>query len=100
MKIKILGRKFKLKFQKPKNLGQNGTSAGRIVNDLQRIWIDKTNALGRQREVLLHEIIHAVDFFGALEISENQTMALANGLLAVLRDNPQVAKFILKKREG
>lgn len=95
MKLKIAGRKFSVKFQRPRNMGQNFPQAGRVVCDLQKIWIDKTNAKGRQREVLLHEIIHAVDFLCAAGLSENQTHALASGIMAVLVDNPKAADFIL-----
>lgn len=94
MKLWISGRKFKVIFQKPKNLGRNGTAAGREFVDTQRIYVDRTNTKGRQREVLLHEVIHVVDFMGHLEFTEAQTHALANGLFAVMRDNPQFVEFV------
>lgn len=94
-KVRICGRKFKISFQKPKNMGQNFSNAGRVVCDLQRIWVDSTNAMGRQKEVLLHEIIHAIDFLTAIGLTEAQTHALANGLFTVMVDNPKVEKWIL-----
>ena len=96
MNIRISGREFKVKFQKVKNLGKYSDIAGRVVVDLQKIWIDKGNALGRQQEVLLHETIHAVDFLAGLHLSEETTTALANGLLAIMRDNPRFVEFLTR----
>lgn len=94
MKLWISGRKFKVIFQKPKNLGQPSDAAGREVFDLQKIWVDRTSAKGRQQEVLLHEVIHVVDFAAQLGLTEAQTHALANGLFAVMRDNPEFVEFV------
>jgi len=97
MKIRIAGREFKVKFQKVKNLGKFSDIAGRVVVDYQTIWIDRdNNAHGRQQEVLLHEVIHAVDFNAGLKLSEETTTTLANGLLAVMRDNPKFVRFLTR----
>ena len=51
---------------------------------------------------LLHEIIHLVNFERALDITEEQTLGLEQGLLKVLELNPELVKLIsevLAKRE-
>lgn len=92
--IDILGKQFQVKYQKPGGLDPQ--AAGRIVNDLQKIWIDKTNHPQRQREVLLHEIVHAFDFLGNLGIGEENTGRLAHLLFHFLRSNPDAVGWITK----
>ena len=95
-RVRISGRKFKIKFQKGSNMGDRSDSAGHIVCDYQKIWVDTGNNLNRQQEVLLHEITHAVDFFGSLKLSEDQVHGIANGLYAVFRDNPKIVKWVTR----
>lgn len=45
---------------------------------------------GRKTEVLLHEVIHAIDYAFGLDFEEPQVDRLAHGLLAVMRDNPSL----------
>ena len=49
-----------------------------------------------ERNTLLHEIVHMLDhsLFG-MELSEKQVTVLTNGLMAVIEDNPEVAKYII-----
>lgn len=96
MKIRIAGREFKVKFQKSLHMGRLSDIAGRVVVDYQKIWVDQDNARGRQQEVLLHEVIHAVDFNAGLKLTEEATTALANGLLAVMLDNPKFVRFLTR----
>jgi len=50
-----------------------------------------------EREVLTHEIFHAISDEMGLDMSEEQITGMAKGVLAVLMDNPNFAKFLLKK---
>lgn len=63
------------------------------------IAIDYGRAHERQAETLLHEIYHAIQTTWLLpkdRSDEAVVKATTAGLLQVLRDNPEVVKFILK----
>jgi Zn-dependent peptidase ImmA (M78 family) len=47
----------------------------------------------RQRETLLHEILHAVDEAVDGDLNEHQISVISRGLFAVLRDNPELGIF-------
>jgi len=51
----------------------------------------------QKRDTLLHEVLHAVDHEMHCSMSEAQTRRMATGLLAVLRQNPEFAAFLLAK---
>jgi hypothetical protein len=46
---------------------------------------------------LLHEVCHAVDDAMDCKMKETQVKKLATGLLAVLKDNPQLAAYLRRK---
>lgn len=45
-------------------------------------------------DTLLHELIHAVSHATGVEITEQQTHITAMGLATILRQNPELLKFI------
>lgn len=48
-------------------------------------------------ETLLHELTHAVEEQLDLGLSEKQVHRFSVGMFQVLRDNPEVVKFLLEK---
>lgn len=59
------------------------------------INVNPTSALDHQRDTLLHEVIHALEVEGQLKMSERQVCGIATLLLAALRQNPALVKFLL-----
>lgn len=56
----------------------------------------------RERQTLLHEILHAMLYvLGRYEIwdSEDDIQAMATGLLNLLRDNKELVEFLMKNME-
>ena len=53
----------------------------------------------RQAQVLFHELVHAVDGDAQLNLTEANVAALANGLLSVLRDNPELTAFLTARQD-
>lgn len=62
--------------------------------NLLKIDIEKYLPVERQREVLLHEIIHAVDSIFDLELSERQVDKLARGLYGSFATDSVTRDFI------
>lgn len=73
--------------------------------DRQRIWVKTPQTPGMERDTVLHEVLHAV--FDQLDVKrrmkeevgkefeEDVVYALAPRLLAVLKDNPGLVKYLL-----
>jgi hypothetical protein len=49
-----------------------------------------------QRLTLVHEIIHGFEGACALDLDESDTERLANVLLATMRNNPEVVKYLME----
>lgn len=68
---------------------------GRISFPDQIIWIAKGSTPGRKVETLLHEVIHAIDDAGKLDLDERQVSVLTRGLYAMFVENPDVLDAVL-----
>jgi hypothetical protein len=64
---------------------------GQVDYRAQEIVISQAQHPDQQLDTLLHEALHALDQTLRLELSEGQVHALAGGLVALLRDNPELA---------
>lgn len=62
----------------------------------QRIVMMKGLPVDTERDTLLHEVIHAIDETMGTELTEQQVVALASGLLAVFNDNHKELTDYLK----
>lgn len=72
----------------------NPDSWGTVNHNSMKIYLAEDNRT--KEETLLHEIIHALDrATGRSTLKERQVDFLAIGLLGVLKDNPEVARFLL-----
>lgn len=60
----------------------------------QEIKVKRGIHFEAQRDVLLHEVIHAVDEQLDLRLKHKQVHALAVGVLQVLRENPTLVAFL------
>lgn len=47
------------------------------------------------QDTLLHEVMHAVDYQMHINMKERQISAMASGLIAVFKENPEFVKYIL-----
>lgn len=65
-----------------------------------RIDFDDTVSPSQQRDTLLHEVLHAILTDSPFRLSnddeERAIRAVTPGLLAALRDNPDLVKFLLE----
>lgn len=49
-----------------------------------------------EADTVLHETIHAIDYWLDLEMSERQVRVLATALIGVFQDNPEFAEYVTR----
>lgn len=86
--IRILGKTYSV------SLDEDMSNYGECNYKKQTITYSPRQHDDQLKDTLLHEIIHAVDHAVHLELSEKQVHALAGGLYAVLKDNPELSKWL------
>lgn len=91
--VRVLGRNFKVIYGSAE---QGMTDLGLAHFDAGFINIRNGQTEIGERNALLHEVLHLLDFSTQLELTEKQITVLANGLIGVFEDNPEFTKFITK----
>lgn len=94
--IDILGRKWSTRSKRMHNLGQ-------CVFDDSLIEYKAGLKAQEKRDVVLHEIMHAVRFMQGHEygedVEENYVRSIATGLISVFDSNPKLAAWLLNKEK-
>jgi len=90
--VRILGVKYPVATET--NTDFTGTANGHIDGDAQAIRIADGLGPDKGRETLLHEVIHGTSFAMCSDLTEHQVRSMANGLYAVLRDNPDLVPYL------
>jgi hypothetical protein len=86
--LRILGKDWAVKWVEMSDHGECDSSA-------LAIKVSVNQHQDQQKDALLHETIHAIDYTAKLNLSEEQVHALAGLLLAVFRDNPSFAECLV-----
>jgi hypothetical protein len=89
--LRIVGKNYTVESMK---LGDN---YGLCEDQTQTIKIADDMAHGLERDTLLHEAIHAIDYCMQLNMSERQVCGLGTAVYALLADNPDLVKYIMEK---
>lgn len=98
VKLRIIGKNYKLSYIKRPFFGDSGDELnGECVLERQRIKIRDRLAPLEEREVVLHEAMHAVEQAMGIKISEADLTRLAAGVLALLTDNPGFPVYLTAK---
>jgi hypothetical protein len=92
LKLRILGHPIEVTTVKQllkgsENLGECESNDGTI-----RIRADLEESI--YTATLLHEILHMIDHYLELELSEEQVVGLGEGLFSTLRENPELTNKI------
>lgn len=93
--IKILGKTYSIEFV-PKEVLPN--DYGESDSEQQVIKVRSDLHIEHQADVLLHEVIHAIDFAVNGKMTERQVHTIATGLLAVIFDNPTFMELLWSMR--
>jgi len=103
-RIKILGKVYKVRVVTERAQGFEDGDYGECDNDKHVISILAGRSLGNDQDTLLHECIHAICFQmgvdGAINkrgTEEQWVQGLATGLLAVMKENPSLVRYLRAK---
>lgn len=67
----------------------------------QELKVSTKLAHDLERDTLLHEAIHAIDYSMQLKMSEKQVNGMGTAIYALLMDNPDLIKYLVQKpRKG
>lgn len=93
--VRILGKTFQLieEASTAATLAQDDL-VGRVNSIKQTIVFAGGQGDEQRADTIVHEIIHALSYAMKLDISEQQTHAMAAGLVAVINDNPALMKAL------
>lgn len=99
-KLKVNGRKFKVKFRAAVRMPE---ALGLFHSTKHLIEIREDQSPVELRDTVLHELLHALlhsqgrEYGG--EVEEVYVRAIATGLIGVLRDNPELVQWLTTKDE-
>lgn len=98
--VKIIGKRHAVEYLPAGHadlVEGEDTFAGRIDHDRQKIVVEDGQTLASEQDTLLHEIMHGVERAMDLEVPETAIHRLATGILAVLKDNPSLGRYLMAK---
>lgn len=93
--VRILGKVITIRPFKDTLLVSHAAGANDVKQGI--IEYDMLQTVDQLKDTILHEIIHIIDYEMQLEMSERQVHCMATGLYSVLKDNGDLAKWIIKK---
>lgn len=88
--VRVIGKDYDIFFYKKLK------DAGYCYNVRQLIKVEKGQAPEAERDTVLHEVIHAIDYAMQCGLKEKQVHRLAGGLIQVLRENPAFAAYLVR----
>ena len=74
---------------------------GNVFQNLGEIEIKQNQEYYSERITMLHEIFHSILYFAGNKLKEDEDFIemLANGIYQVLKENPEVMKWIINEKE-
>lgn len=84
--VKVLGHTYSV-VTRDQYIAESSGGTGQVNNYVNRIWIDSSLAPSTQNEVLIHEIIEAINYRCELNMEHRTICVLGEVLHQVLRDN-------------
>lgn len=90
LEVRVMGKVFTVVAQKL------DTEYGTMDPMSQVITIDPgATGTGNIEDTLLHELFHATESHAGLKYNEKWVRPISSGILAILRDNPKLVKFLI-----
>lgn len=101
-RVRVLGKRVSVTFVTPGDdvlKGDDGI-AGLAINDpnKQSVWISDGMPLESEQDAMLHEVIHLIEAWMDIDLSEQAVTKLATGLLAVIKDNPSFWRYLAARK--
>lgn len=101
--VKILGKRISVSYVPAGDIGlkdspeDENPGAGRNDPDKQQIFVEDNQPLDTEQDTVLHEIIHILEAYMGIRMSESAVTKLATGLIAVMKDNPRLLSYLKRK---
>ena len=92
--IRILGKDYEIVHDNECLSDQN--LLGKTKCTQQKIIYTDDQGAASLRDTILHEVLHAVDWTIKSDLKETQVAAIASGLYAVFKDNPEFVEWLMK----
>jgi hypothetical protein len=90
-KVRIDGKDYKVLLRR-----LPGGILGQFNGDRQSITLSPAlKSVDEAADTLLHEILHGIEYNNGWDFDEVRVRRTATALMAILRDNPEVAEIIL-----
>lgn len=88
-KVKIGYKEFEvIKTDAKQVLYENGSECiGQIYYDENKLYINGKFPQDTLKEAFIHEVVHGISYMFNVNLTEEQVMALGQGLYTVMRDN-------------
>ena len=94
MKLKIGGRIYKVSIVDDLRQDDGKRCNGTLHGDSHDISVASDISIIKQQETTIHEALHAIINYFCIEDNETVTSQVANGIYALIVDNPEFIKKI------
>jgi hypothetical protein len=95
--VDILGKRYKIKFLRDAKF--EDSEFGECDFDKMEISVNTDKGVDHQRDTLVHEILHAIDYDCKLKLSESQIRSLGRDIFQVLRVNKHLRGWLFSERK-
>lgn len=92
--VRVIGKTYTVRLVNKSPLDKD---SGECDERSQTITVNEDQTEEAMQDTLLHEVIHAIDHTLDAGMEERQVRLLATGLIAVFRDNPDLAEYVTRK---
>lgn len=91
----IVGKTYRIQYVRGQPLEED--DMGECDDENQLISVCDGLPLGNEQDTVLHECLHALDKQFGIRLSERQVTRLAPALLAFVKDNPKLVRYLMRK---
>ncbi len=94
LRVNILGKYYTISWVD--KVDDEG-NVGETVDSKQRILILEDQGFENERDTVVHECTHAIDYQLQIGLRERQVHLVAAGIFSLLRANPKLVRYLLQK---
>jgi hypothetical protein len=92
LSVRILGKHYKIE---PMNSHAQDGEFGACNYAYQLLEYNQKLCIDELKDTILHEMVHVLDHGMQLQLKEEQVHAVATGLYAIIKDNPEFFQWVL-----
>lgn len=95
--VDVVGKRYSIE---PMEGGPGSGPIGLCVDTQCKILYTADQADQQLQDTVLHELLHAIDYAMALELTERQVQAMSAGVLQVLQANPEFTRWLIRRKKA